>query len=276
MVDKKFLKENNLEHVYKRLRAINEYVITNGHTMEADEMQPQDDNVPQNPNTPQMPPQDGGDGGDMNMPQGDMGGMPPQDGGDGQMPQDAGMQQPPAPDPTMGADAPDDGMDDPMAMGDEMPTDDMGGEDDEVGPDDEVIDVDDLTNSQESAEYKIDGVNDKLSKLLSIAGKFAKAIQANDEKLEDLRAEMERRNPTDMERINLRSQNSQPFNVNPGEYWNDVKSKNPNYQVISDNDVAPNEEDKVYTITDDDLKNFNTSDIAKSFSDYPKDLLGYF
>lgn len=255
MVDKKFLKENNLEHVYKRLQAINEYVITNGHTMEADEMQPQDDDMTQNPNTPQMPPQDGGDE---------------------QMSQDAGMQQAPEPDPTMGAEATDNGIGDPMVMGEEMPTDDMGGEDDEVGPDDEVIDVDDLTTSQESTEYKIDGVNDKLSKLLSIAGKFAKAIQANDEKLEDLRAEMEKRNPTDMERINLRSQNSQPFNVNPGEYWNDVKSRKPNYQVIADNDVAPNDEDKVYTITDDDLKNFNTSDIAKSFSDYPKDLLGYF
>jgi hypothetical protein len=268
-VDKNYIKECKLENVYKRMRQINEYVITNGRTSEAAEM-PQDDNgmdpnaMPQGGDTQgngqeQMPPA----GGDTGMQQPDMGGE--------QMPQGQdGLETPAQPDPTIGADVEDTPTDEPMVDGIEMDDETM------AGPDDEVIDVDDLTNSQESTEYKIDGVDDKLSKLLSIVGKFANAIEANDAKLEDLKAEIERRNPTDIERINLRSQNSQPFNVNPGEYWSEVKDKNPNYQIISDNEVSPNDEDKVYTITDDDLRDFNTSEVEKSFSDFPSDLLSYF
>lgn len=256
-VDKTYLKENNLEDVYKRMRQINEYVITHGN-MEADNMQqdqntemPQDNNQPVPP-APEQPQQE--------MPQ------------DQQTPQDNMPQEEPAPasepDPTIGAEAPDAPADDTVE--------DVDIETEEGPSDDEVIDVDDLTNSQEAAEYKIDGVDDKLSKLLSIVGKFEKAIEDNDKKLNDLKTEFEKRNPTDIEKINIRSQNSQPFNVNPGEYWETVKEKNPNYNVVSDNTVAPNEEDKVYTITNDDLKDFNSREIEKSFSDFPKDLMDYF
>lgn len=272
--DKEFLKENHLENVYKRLKKINEYVLTNNHTNEAGD--PQQD-AQQAPAPPDPNAQDGV------MPQGNGGApMPPPDGAQGGAPQgdalQGDMQQPPAgdvamppagPDPTMGAEAPDNaGMD-----GEPVEDVEMEGE---VGADDEVIDVDDLTQSQEASEYKIDGVDDKLSKLLSIANKFAQAIEANDAKLEDLKAEVERRNPTDIEKINIRSQNSKPFNVNPGEYWNEVKENNPHYEVISDNSVAPNEEDKLYTISKEDLDNFNTGEIERSFSDIPKNLLGYF
>jgi hypothetical protein len=45
---------------------------------------------------------------------------------------------------------------------------------------------------------------------------------------------------------------------------------------VSDNEVSPNDEDKVYTITDDDIKDFNTKEVEKSFSDFPKDLMDYF
>ena len=268
-VDKQYLKENNLEGVYNRMRQINEYVITNGHTREADDMQPDPNAAP----APEPMPQDGGA-----MPQGNEP-MPPADpqGGEpmpdnGQMPPadpNGGMPQPAEPDPTIGAESPDTGIPEP----------EEGIEDVDIetaGPDDEVVDVDDLTNSQEASEYKIDGVNDKLSALLNIAGKFADAIADNDRKLNDLKAEFEKRNPTDTEKINIRSQNSQPFNVNPGEYWTSVREKNPNYDVISDNSVAPNEEDKLYTVTDDDLSNFNSADIEKSFSDFPKNLMDYF
>lgn len=248
-VDKQYLKENNLTEVYKRIKAINEYVITNGHTTEADEMQPEEN--PQDMNAaPNAMPQD------QNMPQqglvnDTMDGMPESD-------------------PTIGAESPE------TPMSDETVGDNMGMGDNSIGEDDEVLDVDDLTNSQEAAEYKIDGVNDKLTKLMAIAGKFAKAIEDNEAKLEDLKTELERRNPTDMEKINLRSQNSQPFNVAPSDYWKNATEKNPNYQVVSDNEVSPNEEDKVYTITDDDLRDFKSREVEKSFGDIPKDLMGYF
>ena len=283
-VDKKYLKESNLENVYKRMRQINEYVITNGSTFEADDMQ-QDPNAA-NPNAaPAQDPNMQAPAGDPNVtPAPDMNADPnaaapadPNMGGEPNAAPDPnadpnGGMAPAEPDPTIGAEAPDMGED-----GEPVEDVDMEGDEAETaGPDDEVLDVDDLTNSQEAAEYKIDGVDDKLSKLLTIASKFAKAIEDNDNKINDLKAEVEKRNPTDIERINIRSQNSQPFSVNPGEYWDGVRAKNPNYQVLSDNEVSPNEEDKVYTITDDDIKDFNTREVEKSFSDFPKDLMDYF
>lgn len=283
-VDKKYLKESNLENVYKRMRQINEYVITNGSTFEADDMQ-QDPNAADPNAAPAQDPNMQAPAGDQNAtPAPDMNADPnatapadPNMGGEPNAAPDPnadpnGEMAPAEPDPTIGAEAPDMGED-----GEPVEDVDMEGDEAETaGPDDEVLDVDDLTNSQEAAEYKIDGVDDKLSKLLTIASKFAKAIEDNDNKINDLKAEVEKRNPTDIERINIRSQNSQPFSVNPGEYWDGVRAKNPNYQVVSDNEVSPNEEDKVYTITDDDIKDFNTREVEKSFSDFPKDLMDYF
>lgn len=267
-LDREFIKESKLEGVYKRMKQINEYVITNGRTTEADNMQgqadPSQDQVAGAQDGGMQQPMDGDMAQDNAMPMDqNMGGAQ----GEMGMNQDSnGMADAPAePDPTIGAEVPD-------AASDGEQIDDIEME----ASDDEVIDVDDLTNSQESAEYKIDGVDDKLTKLLAIAGKFAKAIEDNDAKLEDLKSEMEKRNPTDVERINIRSQNSQPFNVNPGEYWETARAKNPNYDVISDNNVAPNEEEKTYTITDNDLKDFNSAEVEKSFSDMPKDFMDYF
>ena len=283
-VDRKYLKESNLENVYKRMRQINEYVIT-GYNNEADDMQqdanaaPVDQNMGGEPNTATAPADP-----NMQTPAGDTNASPAPDmntdpnatpvdqnmGGEPNADPNGEM-APAEPDPTIGAEAPETGED-----GEPIEDMDMEGDTEEAGPDDEVLDVDDLTNSQEAAEYKIDGVDDKLTKLLVIVGKFAKAIEDNDNNINDLKSEVEKRNPTDIERINIRSQNSQPFSVNPGAYWDGVRAKNPNYQVISDNNVSPNEEDKVYTITDDDLQNFNTSEVEKSFSDMPKDLMDYF
>ena len=225
-------------------------------------------------NDMQQQPQMGNNPNDGQAP--DMGGdgsMPPMDGQapdmNGGMPQGGD-----APAPDMGGDT--SAVD---SIGTEVPddgTDEESEGEDTVGADDEVIDVDDLTNSQEAAEYKIDGVDDKLTKLLGMISKFEQAIEANDTKLDDLKSEFEKRNPTNAERINIRSMNSKPFNVNPTEYWDEQRENNPNYDVISDNSVAPNDEEKVYKITDDDLKDFTSGDLEKSFSKFPKDLKDYF
>lgn len=123
-------------------------------------------------------------------------------------------------DPMMGG-TPDTGMD-PMA----------GGEDEEV------IDVDDLTNAQEKTYDKIGSLSKKFDKLLNVIDKFEEVIQMNDEKIESLeaniKAELEKRNPTAIEKLNLRSQNdSYPFNVNPADYWKQ-KEASSNYRIGDD------------------------------------------
>lgn len=286
-IDYNFIKKNHLEESINRLRKINEYIVNPDGNYEADDPNQQntDGQTPDMGGDNQMPPM-GGQNDMQQQPQmgnDPNGGQAPDMGGDGSMPPMDGQ----APDMNGGmpqggdAPAPDMGGDTSAvdSIGTEVPddgTDEESEGEDTVGADDEVIDVDDLTNSQEAAEYKIDGVDDKLTKLLGMISKFEQAIEANDTKLDDLKSEFEKRNPTNAERINIRSMNSKPFNVNPTEYWDEQRENNPNYDVISDNSVAPNDEEKVYKITDDDLKDFTSGDLEKSFSKFPKDLKDYF
>lgn len=278
-MDKEFIKKYGLEEACKRIKLITEY----GYITSADE----EDGQPQDPNGMNMQ-QQNQNGGEMNDQQ-----IPPMGGADpnGGMPPagDPNMdgQQPPMGDPNMGAD-PNGGMpmDDPNMGGDMPPMGDpgMGGEDPmggdmppmDGGPepmqnDDEVIDVDDLTQSQETTEYKIDGVNDKLTTLLDVTSKFVEALKQNDEKIEDLKKEIERRNPTDEEQINIRSMASYPYSETPKDFW-DVKQKyRPNYTIMSDNSVSPDKEQEEFILKRDDLKKSNDENIYKSL-EYPLDL----
>ena len=132
----------------------------------------------------------------------------------------------PAPDPSAAVD--------PMA----------GGADPMAGGDEEVIDVDDLTDAQEKTYDKMGDLSKKFDKLLNVIDKFEEVIAMNDEKIDTLeaniKAELEKRNPTAIEKLNLRSQNdSQPFNVSPTDFWKE-KEATSNYRIGDDmEDDAP-------------------------------------
>lgn len=156
-------------------------------------------------------------------------------------------------------------MDDPNMMGDEEGIEDIDMETEQPG--DEVIDVDELTQSQETTEFKVDNVDDKLNKVLKIISKFNDAIEANDQKIEDLKKEFQKRNPTAEETLNLRSLASYPFSERPDEYWKKQQQEHPNYNVISDNDVSTADEQKEFEIRKGDIDNFNERDIMKSLGE---------
>lgn len=250
------LKKYNLEEAQKRFQQICEYNYFTHGVIEADDDMQQQGN--------QQPPM----GGDPND------GMPPADPNMGgqQPPMDDGMkQQPPMDgDPNGGMPPMDDDMND--NMGGDMPEDDMMADNiDSMQPDDEVIDVDDLTQSQEAAEYKIDGVNDKLTALMSVMPKFIEALNQNDEKLNALKAEIEKRNPTAEEQMNIRSQASYPYTETPKGYWEEKMRTNPHYDVIYNNDVSPKDEQEEFILRKDDLGDYNDQDLARSF-EYPMEL----
>lgn len=267
------VKKYKLEEAVKRIQKINEYTFYSPTMVE-------DDQDPNANGGGQTPPMDGGQGGDMG--QGapmDGGEMPQQDMGDGQMPPMDGGQggDPNAMGDDMGQGAPMDSeempMDDPNAMGgDGMPQ--MGDEGDiedvemdTEQPGDEVVDVDELTQSQETTEFKVDNVDDKLNKVLKVISKFNDAIEANDQKIEDLKQEFAKRNPTPEETLNLRSLASYPFSERPDEYWKKQQEEHPNYNVISDNDVSTADEQKEFEIRNSDIDNFNERDIMKSLGE---------
>ena len=280
-MDKNFIKDNNLNEAVKRFKQIAEYksprqslkqlneftFITNSQVDEDDN----DDNMQQQQNadmnqqpqgmSPEPQNQDGNMNGQMDGNMQPQASEMPQNGmemsqDNNAMPQDGGnMQQ----------------GDEEMSMGD----DDMGFpgveedgvETEEMEPEDEVIDVDELTQSQETTEFKVDNVDDKLNKVLKIISKFNDAIEANDQKIEDLKKEFQKRNPTAEETLNLRSLASYPFSERPDEYWKKQQQEHPNYNVISDNDVSTADEQKEFEIRKGDIDNFNERDIMKSLGE---------
>ena len=274
------IKQYKLEEAVKRIQKINEYTFYDS-TMVEDDQDPNamggDPNaMGGNPNGG-MPPM-GADpnamGADPNMMGGDPnGGMAPMD-DPNMMGADPNGGMPPMDDPNamggdpnaMGAD-PNGGMppmDDPNMMGGEGIEDiDMETEQ----PGDEVVDVDELTQSQEATEFKVDNVDDKLNKVLKIISKFNDAIEANDQKIEDLKKEFQKRNPTAEETLNLRSLASYPFSERPDEYWKKQQQDHPNYNVISDNDVSTADEQKEFEIRKGDIDNFNEREVMKSLGE---------
>lgn len=272
------IKQYKLEEAVKRIQKINEYTFYDSTMVEDDQdpnamggdpnamggdpnaMGPDPNMMGGDPNGG-MPPM-GGDpnamGGEPNMTGGDPNGeMPPMDDPNA-MDGDPNGEMSPMDDPNiMGGD--------PNAMGDEEDIEDIDMETEQTG--DEVIDVDELTQSQETTEFKVDNVDDKLNKVLKIISKFNDAIEANDQKIEDLKKEFQKRNPTAEETLNLRSLASYPFSERPDEYWKKQQQEHPNYNVISDNDVSTADEQKEFEIRKGDIDNFNERDIMKSLGE---------
>jgi hypothetical protein len=144
----------------------------------------------------------------------------------------------------------------------------------EMESDDEVIDVDDLTQSQEATEYKLDGVDDRLSKIYAVVQKFSDQLEKNEESIMALKDEFEKRNPTEEEKLNIRSQSSYPYSETPKDYWNKKTQENPHYNVMYNNEVSPSEEQKKFEITKNDISGLNmksisdTLDIDQSLNKY--------
>lgn len=268
-MDKELLKKYRLEEAQKRFQQISEYTFITKPILDEDgddgQEQPQDDNDQTVAQQGQQQPPQGNNGNQYNdMQQGDMSGdsQPSVSGNDTGIPEgpvgDSGEQ--------MNVDFETD--DSQSANGDNNV--------DSMQDGDEVVDVDELTNAQETTEVKIDGVNDKLQNLLAVTTKFIAAVDQNNKKIDDLRAEFEKRNPSEEERINIRSQASAPYSETPKDYW-DRKSQSSNYNVIYNNDIDPDKEEKEYVIKKGDINGIDDRSLAKSL-DYPtklKDFLSF-
>ena len=156
-------------------------------------------------------------------------------------------------------------------LGDTLDLDDDGGNDDEEeidiegGDNEDEVDVTDLTNAQKETRYDVNNLSSNFEELIDMISSLNDKLSQNDVKIEDLKREFEKRNPTEVERLNLRSQDSMPFNVNPKDYWEE-KSKDSNYKVDFDNSVSTSNEPMEYVITRGEIENIgNEKEIADSF-----------
>ena len=271
----KYLKENNLLEAHKHFMRLSEAYIPTVLPEEEIEEAGEDMQDPnamggQDPNAMGGMPADGGMPQDPNA----MGGADPMGGGD---PNAMGGQDPMAggADPNaMGGDPMAGGADpnaqDPMAdpMGGDMgadPMEDPMGEEPE--DDGDTIDIDGLTKAEDKLNVKqnhigrdLSKVDNRISTLIDTINNLLTKVDSNNSEIESLKAEFEKRNPTQTEKLNLRSLDSYPFNVKPNEYWAD-KAKQGGYEAYADNDEPTTKE---YVITNDDVDN-PSDDIANTF-----------
>ena len=182
------------------------------------------------------------------------GGMPPMDGG----------QEPPMQEPVMG-----DGSQVMPPMDGGM-LQDNNPIDSEPHENDEVIDVDDLTKAQEKLNNKqnmvgkdLGQLDDRIEKLMTAVETMKGIIDHNNNEITDLKAELQKRVPTQTERLNMRSLDTYPYNVSPEDYWKNKESQG-GYEARYNNNQP---EKKEMSITSNDINDYSDSDIEKSFDD---------
>ena len=262
-----FLKNNNLYEAHKHFMRLSEAYIPT--VLPEEELDEEGEDPNQDPNA--MGGQDpmGGDSNGMdNSPMdggqapnsmedpmgGDANGMDAQ-GSDAMGGQDPMGDGPNAMgDGDMGADLSDDPMSDPM-------------DDDEQEDDGSTIDIDDLTKIQDKLNVKqnhigrdLSKVDNRITTLIDTIGNLLNKIDTNNSEIEALKSEFEKRNPTQTEKLNLRSLDSYPFNVKPTDYWAQ-KAQEGGYEAYADNEQPTIQE---YVITNDDVDN-PSQDIADTF-----------
>jgi len=273
MANYKYLKENNLFEAHMR------YMRALGESFGYSPLEEADDDQDQQQNMPGTPGQDPMGG----MPDPNAGGMPNQNGGMPPMadpnangmpgPDGGGMPDPNGPMPSDDNAIPQ-GPEESGPMGDDA----FGMDEEEPKEEDDVIDVDDITNAQEKTNDKVNAVGRDLGKVDSRIEKLLGAIEnlqtmfdKNNQEIADLKSEFEKRNPTQTEKLNLRSLDSYPFKIKPTDYWKD-KTNNSNYSAYADNGEPTTQE---YVITNDDVDDFTEREIADTFNipdDFDQDI----
>lgn len=171
------------------------------------------------------------------------------------------------PEPGVGAEMSASTEGNPSAMGEPMQ------------PEDEVIDVEELTQSQEDTEEKVEDISITMEKgfekILGVVSKLNQMIDSNSASMEEIKREMEKRNPTPLEKLHMRAANdSYPFNVSPESYWAD-KEASSNYRIGGEDE--PDAEQ--YTITQGDIDRMTDfNQISKDLNDatFNQNLLNIF
>ena len=134
---------------------------------------------------------------------------------------------------------------------DEFASDDMGGE--------ETVEVDvtDIVDKTEETKTSVDGINTKMYELLGKLSDLESQVGGMDQvigKIDDLEKEIEKRNPTPVERLEMRSMDSFPYSVSLTDFWSDKEG----YEAT--------EEETEYTLTQSDVDNYDKKEIRDSFT----------
>ena len=174
--------------------------------------------------------------------------------------------------PDAGADAGTEGGDEAMAdAGAEDATGTEGGDEamadagtEDTG-DDVEVDVTQLVKGAEDAKKSAELNTLKTSELLDKFGELERRVAAMDSissKIDTLEKEIVKRNPTPIEKLEMKSLSSFPYNIKLTDYWKDVDG----YDA-----TGQSQEPKEYTLTQDDVDSGYTDSSIKSSFNVPDD-----
>lgn len=158
------------------------------------------------------------------------------------------------------------------SFGEEEPVDDMGGDEVELDVTDLVNTSNDLKASSEENSAKMAELLDNFNKLadqVNSMSQMAKKIDSLDSELTKMSAEIEKRNPTPTEKIEMRSLDSFPYNIKLSDFWSDNSDKVTT--VAGSQSNMGEEKPKEYVLTKADVDDFSNTDIKDSFGDFEEE-----
>jgi len=134
--------------------------------------------------------------------------------------------------------------------------------------DDDTIEVDitDLVDSSEETKKSVIDVSDKMEELLSKLSELENQVTGMDEvisKIDSLEKEIEKRNPTPVEKLEMRSMQdfNFPYSVKLKDFWTDREG----YEATNDS------EEEEFILRQSDVENFDRNEIKASFNSPKKD-----
>ncbi len=133
---------------------------------------------------------------------------------------------------------------------------------------DEVeLDITQLVKGTEEAKASADLVNTKMTDLMTKFDQLLQKVDSMDaisSKIDKLEHEIEVRNPTDTEKLDMRSLTSFPYNLKLTDYWAEKEGQ---YDVMGKDKEEGEEIEKEYVLTNDEINtDYNPSDIKNSFT----------
>lgn len=166
----------------------------------------------------------------------------------------------PAEEPTLELPTEEPAIEEPaMELSTEEPTMDMG----TPSADGEVeVDVTDIVKSTEETKNSVTGLDTKIGSLMSTFSDLETKLASMDtiiSKIDQLEKEIEKRNPTPIEKLEMRSMSSFPYNIKLTDYWNDKEG----YDTTEP-------EEKEYILTQQDVDDdYSESEIKNTFKPTP-------
>ena len=118
------------------------------------------------------------------------------------------------------------------------------------------VDVTDIVDKAAATQEEVASLTGKMDELLGKLGDLEGQVSGMDQvinKIEDLEKEIEERNPTPIEKLEMRSMDSFPYSVTLTDFWSDKEG----YDV--------SEEEKEYVITQQDVDDYSDTEMQQSF-----------